>query len=323
MTELRLFEHNPGPAVHSDGYVETPDGFAIRFAVFRTAEHPARGTVFLLQGRNETIEKYFETISDFMRSGFDVTAFDWRGQGRSTRFFSHRDAGYVESFDQYAIDMETVFRRVVLPDCRPPYFVVAHSMGALAALYAAPIMVNRIHRMVLTAPFLGLPVSDVSRWWMHAGLRSLCFLGLGDVYVAGGPVKRMRRPFESNRVTSDAHRYARNISIPIRFPELALGGPSAAWMNAAMDAIETVGDPDHLAKTVIPTLVFIAGDDRIVSNDAIRVLTDNLRSASVLTIDGAQHEILQERDIFREQFFAAFRAFAPGTGQTILESLSD
>ena len=151
----------------------------------------------------------------------------------------------------------------------------------------------------------------------------MSFLGLGNVYVAGGPADRMRRPFETNRLTSDAHRYARNISIPIRFPELALGGPSAAWMAAVTDAIETVSDPAHLARTVIPTLVFMAGDDRVVSNDATRLLTDNLRSASVLTIDGARHEILQEKDIFREQFFAAFNAFVPGTGQVVLEALSD
>jgi lysophospholipase len=323
MTELRLFEHNPNPEIHSDGFVRTPDGFAIRYAVFKAAEHRAKGTVFLLQGRNETIEKYFESIGDFVRDGFDVAAFDWRGQGRSTRFFRRGDAGYVEGFQQYATDLETVFSDVVLPDCRPPYFIVAHSTGALAALYAAPTMVNRVQRMVLLAPFLGLPATPFYQWTTRVVSRSMSFLGLGNVYVAGGPADRMRRPFETNRLTSDAHRYARNISIPIRFPELALGGPSAAWMAAVTDAIETVTDPVHLARTVIPTLVFIAGDDRVVSNDATRLLTDNLRSASVLTVDGARHEILQEKDIYRQQFFAAFNAFVPGTGQEVLEALSD
>jgi lysophospholipase len=31
-------------------------------------------------------------------------------------------------------------------------------------------------------------------------------------------------------------------------------------------------------------------------------------------IDGAEHEILQEKDIYREQLLAAFDAFIPGTG---------
>ena len=36
-------------------------------------------------------------------------------------------------------------------------------------------------------------------------------------------------------------------------------------------------------------------------------------SASLLTIDGARHEILQEADIYREQLLAAFDAFVPGS----------
>ena len=37
-----------------------------------------------------------------------------------------------------------------------------------------------------------------------------------------------------------------------------------------------------------------------------------LRVGSLLMIDGAQHEILQEADIYREQLLAAFDAFIPG-----------
>jgi lysophospholipase len=32
----------------------------------------------------------------------------------------------------------------------------------------------------------------------------------------------------------------------------------------------------------------------------------------VLTIDGARHELLHERDLYREQFLAALDAFVPG-----------
>lgn len=42
-------------------------------------------------------------------------------------------------------------------------------------------------------------------------------------------------------------------------------------------------------------------------------LRQGLRLGTLLTIDGAAHEILQERDLYREQFLAAFDAFIPGT----------
>jgi lysophospholipase len=56
----------------------------------------------------------------------------------------------------------------------------------------------------------------------------------------------------------------------------------------------------------------VAGDDRIVSNKAIETLSSRLRAGTQIVLRGAQHEILQERDPIREQFWAAFDAFAPG-----------
>jgi len=32
----------------------------------------------------------------------------------------------------------------------------------------------------------------------------------------------------------------------------------------------------------------------------------------MVIVEGAEHELMVERDVFREQFFAAFDAFIPG-----------
>jgi lysophospholipase len=37
-----------------------------------------------------------------------------------------------------------------------------------------------------------------------------------------------------------------------------------------------------------------------------------MRSASLLTVDGSRHEILQEADLYREQMLAAAKAFMLG-----------
>ena len=47
----------------------------------------------------------------------------------------------------------------------------------------------------------------------------------------------------------------------------------------------------------------------------------------MIRVPGAKHELLSERDIFRQQFFAAFDAFIPGEtledavmqGETVLQ----
>ena len=69
-----------------------------------------------------------------------------------------------------------------------------------------------------------------------------------------------------------------------------------------------------MARIRIPSLIIAAGADEVVSTPAIEDYARGLRSGTALTIGGARHEILQEADIYREQFLAAFDAFIPGTG---------
>ncbi len=65
----------------------------------------------------------------------------------------------------------------------------------------------------------------------------------------------------------------------------------------------------------MPVLMLAAGDDQIVSNKAIeaaRVAAAGPARSSCCV--AARHEIMQERDAIREQFWAAFDAFVPGVG---------
>ncbi|MGO8041264.1 hypothetical protein AB9E11_36505, partial [Rhizobium leguminosarum] len=52
--------------------------------------------------------------------------------------------------------------RVVLPDTRLPFYLLAHSTGGLIALSAAPYLTTRIDRMVLSAHFIGLTGQSAS-----------------------------------------------------------------------------------------------------------------------------------------------------------------
>jgi lysophospholipase len=316
MTELlHEIPENPLPDQATAGIFRAHDGKQIRYARFGAMARPLKGTVIVLSGRNECIEKYFETIRDLQARGFAVATFDWRGQGRSDRLIRDGMRGHVDSFDSYVRDLEQFFDEIVLPDCRGPFYILAHSLGALIALLAAPAMANRVRRMALVAPFLELKKLPLSMRWIRRLTAILSWIGLGNIYVGGGP--RQPRPFAGNVLTSDPHRYARTTKLYQQFPRLALGGPTAAWMHAACVAAEKVRDPEFMARIHIPSLFIAAGADAVVSTRAIEDYAIRLRSGAVLTIDGARHEILQEADIFREQALAAFDAFVPGAGSGI------
>lgn len=314
MTDLFYeLDGNPVPENAVAGFFTTRDRKQIRFARFPATGRPLKGTVVVLPGRNECIEKYFETVRDLASRGFGVAMLDWRGQGASDRLLKNPQRGYVKSFHDYVADLEQLFTDVVLPDCRGPYYILAHSAGALVALLASAAMVNRVQRMVLIAPFLDLPDQRVSMKTVRRVGSALTYAGLGRLYAAWGPRKALPTPFEINLLTTDPDRYRRNTGLYQAYPQLALGGPTVRWLRAAAIAAEMVRDPEFMARMKVPTLIIGAGNDRVVSTRAVEHFARHIRLGSFLMIDGAKHEILQERDYFREQLLAAFDAFIPGS----------
>src|SRR5690606_16519218 len=107
---------NPVPHDAQVGYFTTSDRVRLRYALFPRLGGIARGTIVLVQGRTEFIEKYFETIVDFQKRGFAVATFDLRGQGGSDRLIGNRTLGYVENFDDYWTDLRDFHSGIVLPD---------------------------------------------------------------------------------------------------------------------------------------------------------------------------------------------------------------
>ncbi len=262
MSLLLATPDNPVPEEAEDGFIPCGE-ILLRYMRLPASAQPLKGTVICLHGRNECIEKYFETANDLAARGFDVVTFDWRGQGGSTRFYRDPARGYVEHFDQYAEDFEAIFEGVALPDCRAPFYVLAHSTGALAALNAAPRMANRIRRMVLIAPLLELANLPISTPTVAFLARLFDALGFGTMYMAGGPRPRETRPFDTNVLTTDPVRYRRNAGIFEAKPELGLGGPTVAWVKAACAAIDRVCDPAWSSAPPFPFLWGAAGGDRV------------------------------------------------------------
>ncbi|KPB00335.1 alpha/beta hydrolase [Ahrensia marina] len=313
MTSLLKIASNLGPEPDMLDMLETDDGFKIRFAVFKSKEKPNNGTIILLQGRNEAIEKYLETIAELVERGFDVVTFDWRGQGGSTRFFSDHRRGHIDSYEQYSDDLEYVFQNIALPECRAPFYIVAHSTGSLVALYCAPRLNNRVRRMLLSSPFLGVGEEILSENQVIFLSSIFTFLGLGAMHMGGSRYGIAAMPFEKNRVTTDRERYARNQELMNPSRGLGLGSATATWLHASMKAVQAVRQSEHMAQIHIPVLLINAGADRVVSRAAVEDYAHRIRSGSLITIDGARHELMQEADTYREQFFAALDAFIPGS----------
>jgi lysophospholipase len=289
----------------------TDDGVELRYARFPPNRSPVRGTVVVVHGRTEFIEKYFEVVNDLRRRGFAVAAYDARGQGGSSRLLGNVRKGHVRDFADHVNDFELFLQEVVLPDCPPPYYVLAHSTGAAIALLSAERMRTQIDRMVLTSPLLALSFNRMKLIAQLSGF--LMHFGLGEFFAPGGGATLMQaQPFADNLLTSDPERYKRAVALVDAEPSLGTGGATIGWVNAAMRACLHMADPDFSQRVPMPVLIVLGGADTVISNTVAEEFSRRTKTAAHLRIPGARHEILWERDQFRDQFWVAFDAFVAG-----------
>ena len=293
------------------GVFETSDRVKLRYATFPKGGGAARGTICLVQGRTEFIEKYFETIGDFQARGFTVATFDWRGQGGSQRLIRNKRLGYVDTFDDYWTDLKSFHGTVLLPDCPPPYYLVGHSMGGLVSLYAGFRDRMMFERIFVTSPMVGIetPVFGLAGW--GAIFDTMSLLGLGRLPVGRGNTDKppSERSFAGNPVTSDLTRYMRMVDVLKARPDLLIGSPTVRWSGAAFGAMARAGRDDFPGGIKIPVLMLAAARDEVVSTAAIETLGLRMRTGRHAIIPAARHELFMENDMIREQVFAAFDAF--------------
>lgn len=317
-------ETNARPGLVSTIENPVPDGAVLHWidnggVLLRCARWPAgtrevKGTICLIQGRTEYIEKYYEVISDFRSRGFAVLAFDFRGQGGSDRLLNQPMRGHVDTFSDYVSDLETVMSEVLLPECPAPFYAVGHSMGGAIMLHSLEKGRLVFDRIVLSAPMIALSRKRPKQKTMARMAKLLNGFGLGE---RGIPFVRQKNfdktDISQNVMTSDETRFQKTKRLREKAPFLRVGKPTIGWMHAACLAMESFEDIEFGDNNRTPVLVVACGNDEVVSLAAIEKLAHSMRSLWHIVVPGARHEIMQERDLFRDQFFAAFDAFIPGT----------
>ncbi len=304
---------NPIPLGAATGFLDIKKNVRVRYARWPSALKERRGTICIFPGRSEFIEKYFEVVGELRRRGFAVAIMDWRGQGGSSRLAGNPLKGHVRDFSDYESDLSRFMTDVVLPDCPPPFFALGHSMAATILLEAATKKGCWFSRMVLTAPMLKIARLPMPDWAVRQVTEIISFSGFGGIMVPGGMKEYLAsQNFEGNPLTSDRERFLRNQSVVAVAPKLAVGPPTIGWVHAALEAMADIDSESFPSRLRVPVLMLAAGDDHIVSSKAIEAFSMRLKAGSQIVLRGSRHEIMQERDLIREQFWAAFDAYVTG-----------
>ena len=283
-------------------FIPMPDGKKVRLAFWKISDtkKKCRGTVLLQQGHNEFIEKYYETIQEFIDRNFNVVAFDWRGQGMSERMIEDIHKQYIEDFKIHDKDLQFIIEEIVFKFFEPPVIAIGHSMGGCIVLSSLKYSGKKFEKIILSAPMLGfknekflMPLIDVCNL-IFSKERYM----LWSKPNMGKEVK-----FENNDLTNDLKRYTRTLELVRKRKDIRLWGVTIAFSIAVKRRLIELRKKGW-AENIDSKILFINSlNDKVVSSKHIIEMSKRLPNSKLINFNSCQHEIFMERDIYRNEMW--------------------
>lgn len=270
----------------------------------------ARGSILFFPGRGDFYEKYLETLDQWHRAGWRVTAADWRGQAGSGRLGRDAVTGHISDFAEWVDDLAEFWESWVA-DTPGPHVLAGHSMGghvALRALVDQRIMPDAV---VLSAPMTGIGGPSLPLPVLHTVAKLMC--AIGDPFRPAW--KWSEKPGElpadrAHLLTHDPQRYADEVWWRDTRPELVMGPASWRWVERAYASWRRLQQPGALAGVAAPVLFLSTASDKLVSHAANLAAARRLPQGEMVAFGvEAHHEILREVDAVRDRAMAAITEF--------------
>ena len=293
------------PQAANTNYKATNDGIRVRTS-FWAANNPV-GTVFVFPGRADYIEKYAGLANFCLSNNLNVIAIDWRGQGLSERLLDDKNIGHIEDFKNYQNDVEVIIKKAEDANLVKPWIIFAHSMGGLIGLrtlHDNPVF----EKVVFTSPMWGIQMPPILKSGASIIMSLISLIGKMETYApTTSPETRiLNEEYEFNKLTSDIRNFKLLRQQLIQHPDLQIGGPSSAWVSAALDEIEfQIGNEPPIT----PALCFLGEKEEIIDNLAVREFCKNWDSCDLISIPDAKHDLLMEKKMILHSLFEKLEKF--------------
>ena len=286
------------------------DGHGLRRIDWPGAADLLRGSILFFPGRGDNYEKYLETLEQWHRAGWRVTAADWRGQAGSGRLGKDAVTGHVEDFAIWIDDLAHFWDSWVA-ETPGPHVLAGHSMGGHLVMRA--LVDHRVSpdAVVLSAPMLGVKGPPLPLPLLHAVARVMT--------AVGDPMRQAwkwsEKPGElpagrASLLTHDPDRYADEEWWRNARPELVMGPASWRWVERAYASARALEAPGALEAVNVPVLILSTSADKLVSHPANLRAARRLPKGELLAFGPeAEHEILREVDAVRDKAMAAIADF--------------
>lgn len=301
------------PAKASETRWSAPDGHAVRRIDWPGAE-AARGSILFLPGRGDFYEKYLETLEEWHRAGWRVTAADWRGQAGSGRLGDDDVTGHIVDFGDWVADLAALWT-AWKAETPGPHILAGHSMGGHLVMRALVEKVVDPDAVVLSAPMLGMAGPPLPLSILQGLAKLMTRLGKPTRPAwkwseKPGEIPARRRDLLSH----DAQRYADELWWREQRPELVMGPGSWGWVERAYASTRVLERKGAMEAVEVPVLIVSTSNDKLVSHPAAVRASERLPKGELVAFGPeAHHEILRETDEVRNRAMNAIEEFLDRT----------
>ncbi len=241
-----------------------------------------RGAVLIVHGLGEHCERYTRAAEFLNANGFEVRSYDQHGHGKSSG-----NRGEIPHEDALLEDAKFVYEDFTVKHSEKP-FLLGHSMGGAVALRAAVDKFITPRGLILSSPAITAKLSLSEKLQLKLGrlIPNIAVSnGLKVEYISHD--KQVVEDYKTDTLVHD--------KITPRLANFILDSGQESLKKAA--------------NFHIPTLLLIAGDDRLVDAEGAKLLFAKLPkdSATMHLYDNLYHELFNETEAERAKVFAALK----------------
>ncbi len=291
-----------------------PDGHVLRRIDWPGAKDTARGSILFLPGRGDNYEKYLESLEEWHRDGWRVTASDWRGQAGSGRLGNDAVTGHIDDFTTWTNDLEHIWQQWTT-EVPGPHVLAGHSMGGHLIMRALVDRKVSPDAVVLSAPMLGMNGPPLPLPMLHSVAKMMTRIGDPMRQAWKWSEKPGEVPMGRDLLlTHDPDRYADEQWWRDTRPELVMGPASWGWVERAYASWRRLEEAGAMEAVETPVLIASTRSDKLVSHPANVRGVSRLPNGELMELGSeARHEILREVDEVRAQVMQEIAAFLERT----------
>lgn len=277
-------------------------------------DNSPRGSILFMPGRGDCYEKYLESLEEWHRDGWRVTASDWRGQAGSGRLGKDPYTGHIENFSIWTDDLDHLWQQWVR-EVPGPHIIAGHSMGGHLIMRA--LVDGKLSGEVppdacfLSAPMLGMQGPSVPLVIQHWVAKMMAWVGEPTRQAWKWSEKPGELP--PNRIhllTHDKERYADEEFWRDTRPELVMGPASWRWVESGFASCRVLEKAGMMEKVDLPVLIVSTSNDKLVEHDANVRAAQRLPQGRLFELgEEAHHEVLREVDAVRDRVMHAIAQF--------------